>query len=256
MPYTGKRARVGHKLCACQLPGCKNRFHHTFPPVPPGPYHAATATTAAIRMVQNNDTWIVEDDYDSEFRFKGRPIPALMGLDKDANVIYVGTFSKIMFPALRIAYMVLPDVETARNFTYAKTLVDRQNPIMDQIIMADFMIEGHFLRHIRRMRLIYRHSQERLLALLAEHFTDEISVEPDDSGMFLVVWLGRNLKASEIVELAKTNGIILINIADFSIKHALPEGILMGFTGFKPIEMARAVAQFAEIIKSRLQYQN
>src|SRR5262249_16625529 len=98
--------------------------------------------------------WIIEDDYDSEYRYSGRPLPALQGLDKEGRVIYIGTFSKVLFPALRIGYLVAPpDLVTA--FTTARGVLSRFTPSVEQAVIADFINEGHFARHIRKMRTLY-----------------------------------------------------------------------------------------------------
>jgi len=202
-----------------------------------------------LKWSREGSNWIIEDDYDSEFRFKGRPVPALMGLDPNANVVYIGTFSKIMFPALRIAYMVLPDKETAERFTFMKTMVDRQNPLMDQEIMSEFIVEGHFLRHIRRMRLIYKNNQEMLVSLLVKYLHEELTVDSSDSGMFLIGWLREGLKAKTIKERANREGIVLFAVSDFSIENKIPEGLVIGFTGFKPKDIEDAVQKLTFIIK-------
>lgn len=198
-----------------------------------------------LKWSRERGNWIIEDDYDSEFRFESRPVPALMGLDPNANVVYIGTFSKIMFPPLRLAYMVLSDRETTERFTFMKTMVDPQNPLLDQLIMSEFMVEGHFLR---RMRLIYKNNQEMLISLLGKYLQEELMVDSSDSGMFLIGWLREGLKAKRIKERANEEGIILFAVSDFTIENKIPEGLVIGFTGFKPKDMERSVQKLAAII--------
>ena len=100
-----------------------------------------------LQWAARRQMWLVEDDYDSEFRYNGRPVPALKGLDDQGRVIYTGTFSKVLFPALRLGYMVLPSVEMAQQFKLVKSTIDRQSPVIDQAFVAQFMNEGHFARH-------------------------------------------------------------------------------------------------------------
>jgi GntR family transcriptional regulator/MocR family aminotransferase len=131
---------------------------------------------------------VVEDDYDSAYRYEGRPIPALAGLDVSGRVVYVGTFSKTMFPALRIGYVVVPPALHGVVLA-AKAFSDRQSPILEQRALATFIAEGSFERHLRRMRVLYRARRERLLAALARAFGDDAEVIGDRAGMHLVVRL-------------------------------------------------------------------
>ena len=118
---------------------------------------------ALLEWAARTGAWVLEDDYDSEYRYAGRPLAALQGLDHARRVIYVGTFSEVLFPALRLGYMVVPR-ELADRFVTARALADRHSPLIEQAVLADFMAEGHFARHIRRMRLRYREN----LAVLVE----------------------------------------------------------------------------------------
>src|SRR5690606_16830392 len=102
--------------------------------------------------------WVLEDDYDSEYRYAGRPLAALQGLDRESRVIYLGTFSKVLLPALRLGYLVVPP-DLVEAFLAARALIDRHSPILEQAVLADFIAEGHFSRHIRRMRGLYAERQ-------------------------------------------------------------------------------------------------
>ena len=117
---------------------------------------------ALIEWARANDAWIIEDDYDSEFRYSGRPLASLQGLDRDGRVIYVGTFSKTIFPALRLGYAVVPE-NLIDVFTTARALADSHSPSIDQAVLTDFIADGHFARHVRKMRLLYEERQEILV---------------------------------------------------------------------------------------------
>ena len=113
-----------------------------------------------LKWATANDSWIIEDDYDSEFRYSGRPQPALQGMTDGGNrVIYLGTFSKVLFPSLRLGYMVVPE-ELVDAFLTARSLSDRHQSTLDQAILTDFIVDGHFMRHIRRSRVAYAERQE------------------------------------------------------------------------------------------------
>src|SRR5262249_4356701 len=117
---------------------------------------------ALLDWAQRGDAWVVEDDYDSEFRYTGRPLAALQGLDRTGRVLYLGTFSKVLFPALRLGYLVVPP-DLVDAFTAARAATDRQAATLTQAVVTDFIDEGHFLRHLRRMRTLYAERQEVLL---------------------------------------------------------------------------------------------
>ena len=118
---------------------------------------------ALLAWARRRNAWIAEDDYDSEFRYTGRPLAALQGLDEAGRVIYIGTFSKVLFPALRLGYMVVP-AGAVDAFAAARALADRHPPGPSQALVAELLAEGHFARHVRRMRTLYSERQAALLA--------------------------------------------------------------------------------------------
>jgi GntR family transcriptional regulator / MocR family aminotransferase len=131
---------------------------------------------------------IVEDDYDSEYRYSGPPLPAMHSLGSGANVIYVGTFSNVMFYGLRLGYLVLPPA-LVDAFATAKWLADRNSPMLEQAALADFIAEGHLDRHVRRMRRLYKRRRDVLLEAFARHFGDAARIRGDAAGMHLSVRL-------------------------------------------------------------------
>ncbi|MBS1856041.1 MAG: PLP-dependent aminotransferase family protein [Acidobacteria bacterium] len=139
-----------------------------------------------IEWARRNEAWIVEDDYDSEYRYSGPPLPAMQGLAAGAPVIYVGTFSKVMFPGLRIGYLIAPR-KLVPAFVRAKWLVDRQTPYLEQAALADFLREGHLERHIRRTRRIYGRRRAVLTESLTRHFGDGARCVGDAAGMHVLV---------------------------------------------------------------------
>jgi GntR family transcriptional regulator/MocR family aminotransferase len=129
---------------------------------------------------------IIEDDYDSEYRYSGSPLPALQGLAQEVPVIYCGTFSKVMFPGLRIGYLIVPE-NLVTAFTRAKRLADNYTPILEQIALRDFIADGHLARHVRRMRRLYGSRREALLEALNRHFGDCATLQGDAAGMHAFV---------------------------------------------------------------------
>gem|GEM_PF-6077169 len=148
---------------------------------------------------------MVEDDYDSEFRFEGRPLASLQGLDDAGCVVYLGSFSKVLFPALRVGYAVLPR-GLIGPFQDAKDLTDRQTPILEQQVLAGFLGEGHFERHVRKMRQLYRVRREFLVASLERHLAGACQVVGAKAGMHLMVRLPPRLEEAEVVARAGGGG--------------------------------------------------
>lgn len=152
------------------------------------------ATLSAARRIEllqwaaRSGSWIVEDDYDSEYRYGSKPIAALQGLDADARVIYVGTFSKVLFPALRLGYLVVPK-DLLPAFCAARDALDTCSPMLPQRALHDFIREGHFARHIRRMRMLYATRRAALQAAIRRHLPDVLQVVGAEAGMQLTALL-------------------------------------------------------------------
>ncbi|MEA5464125.1 MocR-like pyridoxine biosynthesis transcription factor PdxR [Leptothoe sp. PORK10 BA2] len=143
---------------------------------------------ALLQWARQTGALIVEDDYDSEYRYGGRPIPSLQGLDSHGSVLYVGTFSKVMFPSLRLGYLVLPK-SLVEVFDKAKWLADRQPPTLTQAVLAEFIAEGHLERHIRKMRLCYGRRRHELVQALYEHFGQTVEIFGDSAGLHVMAKL-------------------------------------------------------------------
>jgi GntR family transcriptional regulator/MocR family aminotransferase len=146
-----------------------------------------------LNWARETGAWIIEDDYASEFRYGGRALASLQGLDDNGRVIYVGTLNKALFPGLRLGYAVVPPA-LLKPFVAARYLADRQPSSLAQAVVADFIEEGHFAAHLRRMRLQYKDQRDVLVAALRERLDGDISVDPPDQGMHLVAYLRRGLK--------------------------------------------------------------
>jgi GntR family transcriptional regulator/MocR family aminotransferase len=192
---------------------------------------------------------IIEDDYDSEFRYNGRPLAALKGIDTHGNVLYVGTFSKILFPALRIGYMVLPSAALAQEFTYAKALTDRQNPVIDQAILNEFIRSGHFQRHLRKMRTLYKKAQDDLSGILLKELGENVKVYPAEAGMHFVLQFKQQHAADLIKQDGGQSGLILTPLDKLSVKFHHHSGFLMGFTGYSLEEMEKGVQLIKKITR-------
>ena len=153
---------------------------------PTGVSMSVTRRLELIEWARRRGAAIIEDDYDSEYRYSGPPMPSMQGLAGGAPVIYIGTFSKVMFPGLRIGYLVVPP-KLGAAFARAKWLTDRQTPLLEQAALADFLREGHLERHIRRMRRLYGRRRAVLVEALAKHFGNRAVMLGDDAGMHVLI---------------------------------------------------------------------
>lgn len=194
-----------------------------------------------LKYAEEHQMIIIEDDYDSDFRYNGRPIPALKGLDTKGHVYYVGTFSKSLFPALRIGYIVLPSPGIAERFALAKAITDRQSPVIDQAILTEFIRAGHFQRHLRKMSTLYKKAQDELCDLLTLHLSEQVEVYPADAGMHFVIKLKDLSKIDFLLQNCASAGLVLMPIDNLSMKFKMSGCFLVGFTGFSKEELKSGV---------------
>jgi GntR family transcriptional regulator / MocR family aminotransferase len=189
----------------------------------------------------------VEDDYASEFRYSGRPLASLQGLDDAERTIYVGTLNKALFPGLRLGYMVVP-LSLLRAFVSARYLTDRQPSSLEQTVVAEFMRQGHFAAHLRRTRLLYRTQRDALVAELARRAGDDVIVAQPDQSMHLMAYLRHRRSDTDIEAAAGQRGIAVRAIRPM-YKKALPRsGLMLGFSGFACEEIVPAAARLAKLI--------
>ena len=152
------------------------------------PAYMMNTVNALLDWARRAGAWVLEDDYDGEFRYDGRPLAALAGLDGAGQVIYLGTFSKVLFPALRLGYLVVPE-EAVDAFVHARALAGRHAPTLEQAVLAGFIAGGHFGRHIRAMRALYQERQAALVGAARAELEGLLEVAPSAAGMHLVGWL-------------------------------------------------------------------
>jgi GntR family transcriptional regulator/MocR family aminotransferase len=201
---------------------------------------------ALLEWAQVSNAWIVEDDYDSEFRYAGRPLASLQGLDKNNRVIYVGTFSKTIFPALRIGHVVVPK-DLVSVFTAGRALNGGNSPTVDQAILAEFITEGHFARHVRRMRKLYEERQALLLDQLHKYIPS-LRVEKMDAGMHLVGWLDHARDAREIAAKARDAGLKVTPLSTYAVRKIEPDGLILGYAGVSEKQIREGVKKLARIL--------
>lgn len=185
---------------------------------------------ALLDWARANGSWVLEDDYDSEYRFSGRPLEALQGLDHDNRVLYIGSFSKLLFPALRLGYLVAP-LELVEPLLTARRFIDVHLPILEQMALADFLVEGHFVRHLRRMQTEYRRRRNCLERALRRELGHLLDIFLPEAGMQLVGWLPPGLDDRRASALAAAAGITVSPISIFCLEPLPRGGLLFGFAG-------------------------
>jgi len=178
-----------------------------------------------IEWARAHEAAIIEDDYDSEYRYSGAPLPSLQGLAHGVPVIYIGTFSKVMFPALRIGYVIAPERFVAP-VKRAKWLADRHTSLLDQAALSDFIREGHLERHIRRMRRLYGRRREVLVESLARCFGDRAKVRGDAAGMHLLV----RFEDDGIMERAAAGKVALLSADSYYLTKPPRGEFIFGFS--------------------------
>lgn len=197
------------------------------------------------------NAWIFEDDYDSDFRYCGNRLPSLYGMDNGTCVLHAGTFSKSLFPALRISYLVVPQ-PLVEAFYRAQVLHGRYPAILPQLVLCDFIESGHFARHIRRMIVCYQERRAGLIDALNEHFGNSIEIEPGQSGLTLTVWWGPGRDAQMISAAARKQSLHVEPTTTFQIRNPVRPGALLGFGGFTVPALRDGVRRLAKVVDNDL----
>jgi GntR family transcriptional regulator / MocR family aminotransferase len=202
---------------------------------------------ALLAWARKNGAWIVEDDYDSELRYAGHPFPSLQGLAPD-RVVYLGTFSKILFPSLRLGYAIVPEALVPA-FCGARVLMDRHTPSADQHVLAAFITEGHLDRHIRRIRGVYADRRSQLIGMLARWIPKDLGwLQPSDQGMHLVLWLAHGIYDVLLASRALEAGVAVRAVSPMYSEGNGRSGLVLGLGGFSNEQMEAAVRSLAAIL--------
>ncbi|MBW7900319.1 MAG: PLP-dependent aminotransferase family protein [Rhodocyclaceae bacterium] len=217
---------------------------------PTGATLALDRRLAVIEWARQNRTWIIEDDYDSEFHYAGKPTACVQGLDAHDRTIYIGTFTKSLFPGLRIGYMVLPP-RLVEPMTVARTLLDGHSAPIPQLTLARFMEGGHFGAHVRAMRSVYAERRDALAELVRRHLADFVEPKVPLGGMQMPCLFVRDMDERAVIDGARRAGIDLLGLTAL---HASGErrqaGFLMGFAAYAPQELEIAVGKLAGVLRA------
>lgn len=201
-----------------------------------------------LDWARRSGTVIFEDDYDSEYRYSGRPIPALQGLDPAGVVIFAGSFSDVLFPGLRLGYMVVPPAMVDM-FAAAESVSTHHPPLIDQAILCDFIGEGHFARHVRRMRELYAERLGVLLESAREELTGALEIPRVEAGLRTVAWLKGKMHAETAAKAAAKFDVDVLPLSRYAYGRSKPNGLVLGFAAVNAKEIRRGVEQLAKALK-------
>lgn len=215
---------------------------------PLGMTMSAARRISLLNWAVRSGSWIIEDDYDSEYRFGSRPIASLQGLDMHGKVVYVGTFSKVLFPALRLGYVVVPK-NLVPAFSAVRDAVDIFSSTLYQAVLTDFIREGHFARHIRRMRMLYMDRRKTLVNEIRTHMGGIVEVIGDDAGMHLVVLLPNGTDDVAVSRRAAQDGISAMPLSSCYMKRRNRSGLILGYGGVNPRQIHDGICKLATIVK-------
>lgn len=202
---------------------------------------------ALLRFAERQDAIVLEDDYDSEFRFDGRPIESLQGLDRSGRVLYVGTASKLLFPSLRLGWLVVPPA-LRRPFLQAKALADTGSATLEQLALADFIEGGHLERHVRRSRTRNAARRAALLAALVTHFGDRAVVSGTDAGLHVMLWLPElaTARVPALCDEARVRGVGVYEVTSFYRQPPKEAALLLGYATLTEKAIGDGIARLAE----------
>lgn len=250
IPLDAAGMQVEHLLEAGKLPGEPGRAVFLTPShqFPTGATLALDRRLAIIEWARARQGWIIEDDYDSEFHYAGKPTACVQGLDPHARTIYIGTFTKSLFPGLRIGYMVLPP-QLVAPMTVARTLLDGHSAPIPQLTLARFIEGGHFGAHVRTMRSVYAERRDVLARLVREHLADFVEPLVPTGGMQMPCVFVRDMPEHEVVEAARRAGIDLLGLTALHASSRHRAGFLMGFAAHTPHELEIAVEKLADVLR-------
>lgn len=202
---------------------------------------------ALLDYAYRNNCWILEDDYDSEFRYRGKPLPCLQGLDQHQKVIYMGTFSKSVSPSLRVAYLVVPEnLRTVLESFFADT--GQGINLSVQQALAEFIQNGHYSQHIRKTRLQYSIKQKILVDAINKHLSNEVTVSKNNAGLQIMITFKKDISDTEIAQEAQKEKLTVRPLSLLYQSQKAKQGLILGFAATDSDEIDPAICKLAEIV--------
>jgi GntR family transcriptional regulator / MocR family aminotransferase len=242
----GLSVSAGQSMC----PGAKGAYVTPAHQFPLGMTMSLERRMAVLEWASRTGAFVIEDDYDSEYRFEGRPVPAMQSLDRNSNVIFIGSFNKLLFPSLRIGYVVLPPslVDFFLAFRYR---TDFHNLSLDQPVLCDFIADAHLGRHLRRMRDLYA---SRLAALIEggkRYLKGLLEISDVRAGLYTAAFLKNGMTSRQAENAAATHGVEVVAIDRYTLKCPDPKGVLLGFAAFDEVMIRAGLTKLAAALDRR-----
>ena len=202
---------------------------------------------ALLNWASRAGAFVIEDDYDSEYRFEGQPVPALQSLDNHSSVIFIGSFSKTLFPALRVGYVVLPAslVDLFLGFRYR---TDFRNSSFDQAVLCDFIADGHLARHLRRMRTLYAGRIATLIEGGKQHLGGLLELSNVRAGLYTIGYLRNGMTSHQAEKLAAAQGVEVLGADRYTLKRPDPKALLLGFGAFDELAIRQGLIRLAKAL--------
>ena len=249
VPVDGEGLDVAAGIARC--PQARAAYVTPSHQYPLGMTMSASRRLQLLDWAQRSGAWIIEDDYDSEYRYESFPVAALQGIDQDSRVIYIGTFSKVLFPALRIGYIVVP-ADLVGRFAAVREAMDIFPPTLYQAVLADFLGEGHFGRHLRRMRLLYGERRAALVDALQKEIGAALRVIGDPAGLHLTALFPEGWDDRPIAEQAARQGLWAMPLSACYLETGPLHGLVLGYGGTSRTEILDGVRRLRGLLDSRL----
>jgi GntR family transcriptional regulator/MocR family aminotransferase len=202
---------------------------------------------ALLAWARRKNAVIVEDDYDGEFRYEGQPLESLQGLDTDGRILYVGTFSRTVFPALRVGYLIVPK-SLAAVFTAAKWLNDQHSPTLEQETLAEFISSGAYERHLRRVRRRNAARRAVLLDAIQQNLGNRVTITGAGAGAHIVLWPRGRVSEDTIITQAAARGVGVYGISAYFLKKPTPAGIMLGYARMREAEIREGIRRLGEVL--------
>jgi len=203
---------------------------------------------ALLDFARFHDSFIFEDDYDAEFRFAGPPLPSLQGIDNSNRVIYAGTMSKVLYPSLRLGYIVAP-ASLVDSMAKIRAVMDQHSPAIDQATLARFITEGFFLSHVKRMRKIYADRRDFFVEQFNQLQGDRFTLDVPEAGMNVVAWLKREEDFPLVRRITEEIGVRPSPLSIFCIQAQLKPAFIFGFAAWTPAQIRESLLKLAIALK-------